>query len=142
MSKATTIILATIALATGILVFYFGQNQQPADAVSKWEPKTDEQANVTVTVTPVELSAEAQEWKFDIAMNTHSLELDQDLVKSVILIDDRGKEYRLLSWIGPVGSHHREGTLIFNPITPTPKSVELKISGIGNVIRSFAWQLR
>ena len=55
-------------------------------------------------------------------------------------IDDSGKEYKPIAWEGPVGGHHREGMLIFNQITPNPKSVELKISNIGDVVRSFVWQ--
>jgi hypothetical protein len=72
-------------------------------------------------------------------MNTHSVELDQDMTKIAILVDDQGKEYKPISWEGPVGGHHREGMLIFNQITPNPKSVELKISSIGGVVRSFTW---
>ena len=74
-------------------------------------------------------------------MDTHSVELDQDMTKITVLVDDQGKEYKPLGWEGTVGGHHREGMLIFNQITPTPKSVKLKISGIGDVVRSFVWQL-
>lgn len=75
-------------------------------------------------------------------MDTHSVELDQDVAKIAALVDDSGKEYKPLRWEGtPVGGHHREGSLVFNRITPTPKFVELKISGIGGVARSFIWQL-
>ncbi len=33
----------------------------------------------------------------------------------------------------------KEGVLTFSQITPIPKSIELKISGIGDVVRSFVW---
>ena len=80
------------------------------------------------------------EWKFDIAMNTHSVELNQDMTKVAVLVDDQGKEYKPISWQGAEsGGHHREGVLIFNQITPTPKSIELKITGIGGVVRNFVW---
>ena len=74
-------------------------------------------------------------------MNTHSVELDQDMTKVAILIDNQGKEYKALNWEGPSGGHHREGVLIFSQITSIPKSIELKISDIGDVVRSFVWQL-
>ena len=74
-------------------------------------------------------------------MNTHSVELDQDMTKIAVLVDGQEKEYKPISWEGPVGGHHREGVLIFNQITPIPKSVELKISSIGDVVRSFTWEL-
>jgi len=109
--------------------------------VQKWESKVNDQASVTITVTPTLLSAESGEWKFDVVMDTHSVELDQDMTKVAVLIDEQRKEYRALNWEGPTGGHHREGILTFTKITPSPKSVELKISDIGGVVRIFNWQL-
>ncbi len=112
-------------------------------ATENWETKIDEQANVTVTVTPSELGVESKEWKFDVVMNTHSVELNQDMVEATILVDNPGEEYKPLRWEGTgPGGHHREGVLTFTRITPAPKSVELKISEIGGTVRSFYWQLR
>ncbi len=108
----------------------------------QWEKKTDDQGGVTVVVSPLDISSQSKEWKFDISMNTHSVELDQDLVKSTVLVDDEGNEYKPIRWDGPVGGHHREGTLIFNPVAPIPKSIELKITGIADVMRTFTWQLK
>ena len=110
--------------------------------IKKWETKTDTQASVTVAVTPLDLSPQSKEWKFSIIMNTHSVELDQDMTKVAVLIDGRGNEYKPLNWGGLVGDHHREGMLTFSQITPTPKSVELKISGIAGVDRIFNWQIK
>ena len=150
-NKTLTILTLALAFLGGFLFFYRGgptrelvpvANQVSEQTTTKqtWETKTEEQASVTVVVTPLDLSLDSKEWKFDVGMNTHSVELDQDMTKIAVLVDDQGKEYKPLSWDGPVGGHHREGVLIFNQITPTPKSVELKISGIGDVIRSFTWQ--
>jgi hypothetical protein len=146
--KLITISILALAFIGGFLVFY---NPKPSSAPSqnnpatsgteqKWETKTDEQANVTVVVTPLDLSPRSSQWKFDIGMNTHSVELDQDMTKSVVLVDDQNKEYAPVTWDGPAGGHHREGVLTFNAITPTPKSINLKISDIGGVIRNFSWQ--
>jgi len=91
-------------------------------------------------VTPLDLSPQSKEWKFDIGMNTHSVELDQNMTKIVVLLDDQGKEYKPLRWEGAeAGGHHREGVLIFNKITPIPKSLRLKIFDVGGVVRIFAW---
>ena len=151
MNKITMISVIALASIIGLLTFYFhfqnpvsNQNQENSTSQSaqqKWEAQTDDQGNVTVVVTPIDLSPQAKEWTFDIIMDTHSVELDQDMTESSVLIDDKGKEYKPLRWEGPVGGHHREGILIFNQITSTPKSVELKISGIDEVVRSFIWQL-
>lgn len=146
-------ILSVLAFVGGFLIFYQSrpavektpatpETSQQTDNSQKWETKTDEQANVTVVVTPLNLSSQSAEWKFDIGMNTHSVELDQDMTKSAVLIDDQGKEYKPTNWEGPVGGHHREGVLTFSRVTPIPKSVELKISDIGGVVRTFSWQLK
>ena len=152
MNKTIVTTLVIIAFASGFLIFYLGrstrletpgieQSQQTADVAPSWESKTDDQFSLTITVTPIELSAQAQEWKFNVIMNTHSVELDQDMIKIATLVDDSGKKHKPLRWEGAsAGGHHREGMLIFSSVTPAPRSVELKIS-IGNVIRSFAWQL-
>ncbi|KKW22663.1 MAG: hypothetical protein UY66_C0034G0001, partial [Parcubacteria group bacterium GW2011_GWC1_51_35] len=39
------------------------------------------------------------------------------------------------------GGHHREGVLSFSRLTSAPKSIELKITGIADTIRTFTWQL-
>ncbi len=104
-------------------------------------PKIDDQASVTVTITPMGISSESGELRFDVVMDTHSVELDQDMMNVSVLVDDRGREYKPLRWEGAEpGGHHREGALIFNRITPTSKFVELKINEIGEVSRSFTWQ--
>lgn len=141
-----------IILAGGFLVLFLSGPKQKtapvADQASQQvspeqnlESKTGEQAAVTVTVTPVNISSQREEWEFDVLMNTHSVELDQNILKISALVDNQGKEYKPIRWDGAeAGGHHREGVLIFNRISPFPKSVELKISEIGSVVRSFKWQ--
>lgn len=115
---------------------------QQSVASANWATKTNDQASVTVVVTPIDLSAKSQEWKFDIGMNTHSVELDQDMTRSGVLIDDSGKTYKPIRWDGaPGGGHHREGVLVFSPISHPVKTVSLIILGIGGVERGFTWQL-
>jgi len=75
-------------------------------------------------------------------MDTHSVELDQDLVETTVLVDDQNKEYKALRWEGPVGGHHREGVLVFNALQPSPKSVGIKIKDLDGVTRSFFWKLQ
>ena len=152
-NKTLTILTLALAFLGGFLFFYRGgptkelapvanQANQQITTEKTWETKTEEQASVTVVVTPLDLSSDSKEWKFNVVMDTHSVELDQDMVKVAVLVDDNGKEYKPLRWEGAeVGGHHREGVLIFNQVTPIPKSVELKIFGIGDVVRSFTWQL-
>ncbi|KKT95008.1 MAG: hypothetical protein UW97_C0030G0004 [Parcubacteria group bacterium GW2011_GWA2_45_15] len=150
MKKSVITILSLVAFMGGFLIFYnlktvpspTQNNSDVLNTPQKLESKVDDQASVTVTVTPIDILSGSKEWKFDVVMDTHSVELDQDLIKTTVLIDDQGKEYKPISWEGPVGGHHREGVLTFSQIIPPPQSVELKISGIGDVVRSFVWQFK
>jgi len=153
MNKKIVTILLTVLFLGGFTIFYQSrpvgqkaqtdiQTVQGTTNMQKLETKTDDQASVTVVVTPLDVSPQSATWKFDIGISTHSVELDQDMTKIVVLVDDKGKEYAPIKWEGPTGSHHREGVLSFNPITPAPKSIELKISGVGSVLRSFSWDLK
>ncbi len=139
--KIIIITLSIIAFIGGFLIFYQNRPAEQKTLSTNWKSKTDNQLAVTITVTPIDIFSQSKEWKFDVVMDTHSVELDQDLTKVAVLIDDQGKEYKPLNWEGPVGGHHREGVLIFSQITPIPKFVELKISDIGDVVRNFDWQL-
>ena len=99
---------------------------------------------VTVAVTPQNLAASAKSWDFKVVLDTHSGELNDDLVKSATLFDDKGGRHVPLKWDGAgPGSHHREGVLRFNPISPQPQSIELRIQRPGeSAPRSFRWQLK
>ncbi len=152
MNKTVIIILSAFVLVGGFFIFYQNrpteQNQPAANQTGeqtnnsqKWETKTDNQANVTVAVTPIDLSAQSTEWKFNVVMDTHSVELDQNLVKDSLLVDDNGNEFKPTRWDGPTGGHHKEGVLVFNSISPLPQSLALKITGITNTVRIFIWQL-
>jgi len=155
MKKTAVIISLAAVLSGGFLILYKNrsaeqkapptseQAERRTNAKQNLEPKTDDQALITVTVTPVDVSAQSKEWKFNIVMDTHSVELDQDMTKTAVLVDGQGKEYKPMRWEGmPAGGHHREGSLVFEQIKSDQKSIELKISGIGDVARNFYWQLK
>ena len=131
MNKTIAIFILVLALI-GIFLY----------TPQKWESKTDDQLAVTVTVSPLDISLQSKEWKFDIVMSTHSVELDQDMTRATVLVDDSGKEYSPVKWEGaPAGGHHREGVLSFAPVTPYPQHLTLNIKDIGDVQRSFSWIL-
>jgi len=126
MKKLVIIILLVIALFGGLLIFYQNrlvkqempptdeQTGQQTNARQNWESKTDDRAEVTVIVIPIDVSAQSTEWKFNVVISTHSVELDHDMAKIAVLIDEQGKEYKPLRWEGtPSGGHHREGVLVF-----------------------------
>jgi hypothetical protein len=98
-------------------------------------------AGVTVKATPRASSGGA--WEFEIVFDTHTQELNDDLVKSVSLLAD-SKPLAPAGWQGdPPGGHHRKGVLRFNPVSPQPKTIELTIQRPGeSAPRSFRWQLK
>ena len=149
-----------IFVALVIALFYFGvfdtnkseqllsngeQVKQSVEEVrlKQWEAKIDEQLPVTVKVTPVELGEDAQLWKFQVVLDTHSGSLDEDLLKMACLADDENNVYYPIAWEGPgPGGHHREGILVFKAMSPVPLYIELKIKNVGGVSeRSFRWNM-
>lgn len=81
-------------------------------------------------------------WTFEAILDTHSVNLDQDLTKTAVLIDDKKNEYKSISWEGdPAGGHHRKGILKFKPVLPFPSKIELKLKDIACVDKSFRCNL-
>jgi hypothetical protein len=106
-------------------------------------PQTSSQSGVTVKVTPRSLSGAA--WEFDMAFDTHSQDLKDDLLKSAVLVVDGGTPFSPTGWQGDhPGGHHRKGMLRFKaPAASTPGNVELRLSRAGeSAPRVFRWQLR
>ena len=118
----------------------------PGDAVSNsssaFEAQTVEGGGVAVKVKPLALQGGAP-LEFEIAMDTHSVDLAYDMLKAVALRDDAGKEYSPMAWGGPAGGgHHRAGNIKFAPLTTPSKSVMLIVKNIGGVPeRTFQWNL-
>lgn len=151
--KLKEILLLSITIVIGVYMLFVSNNnmQHPIlgnftqgqnFVIKKLESKVDIQGVVTVEVTPVPFLPEDLEWKFNIGLNTHSIELDQDMTKVSVLFDENGREYKPIRWEGAVsGGHHREGILVFKSIVPIPKSIELKIVDIDAPVRSFVWNI-
>jgi hypothetical protein len=89
-----------------------------------------------VTIDVEWVSVDDASLVFKVAMNTHSVDLDQyDLSRLAILQDDAGNEYHPISWDSAPGGHHRRGTLTF----PVPDSLTRgKARYIEMVIRDVA----
>lgn len=129
-------LLNGLVLAAGMVAVAYAGDSVLAARISG-------EQGVKVTVTPVDVSAKADVWDFDVVLETHVRELDSDMAKSSVLIAD-GKEYAPLAWDGaPPGGHHRKGHLRFRPIKPAPESVEVQIRLTGEAApRSFRWILK
>ena len=131
----TRLIVLLLALTTGLLAAsgVYGASALPT--------KSSSAGGVTVKAVPRALSGGV--WEFEIAFDTHSQDLKDDLVKSASLVAG-GKTLAPAAWEGdPPGGHHRKGVLKFNAINPPPQEIELRIARPGEPqARSFRWKLK
>ena len=101
----------------------------------------------SVTIDVEWIKAEDDSLVFNVAMNTHSVDLDEyDLGKLTVLRDDAGNEYRPVSWDSAPGGHHRMGTLTFllpdSLSQEKAKYVEIIIRDVAGVgARVLKWEL-
>lgn len=104
--------------------------------------KTVAGGGVTVKVTPTSMAPGAP-LAFDVAMDTHSVDLTDDLLKVAVLRDEQGTEYKPTVWDGAgPGGHHRQGTLKFPAMPGSPKTVILVLKDVAGVPeRVFQWTL-
>lgn len=130
-----------------MIVFVFSNFQkrpvEKSQLIQKeWEEKIDERSSVFIKVKPVQMGGNTALWKFLITLDTHSVELNYDLLQAVILTDDKGSSIQPIAWEGASpGGHHREGNLIFERIEPSPRWIELKMQNVGGISeRSFKWE--
>lgn len=95
---------------------------------------------VTVKVTPPDFAA-TDTWAFKVVLDTHTQALSDDLLQSVVLVTEDGREIKPAGWKGAApGGHHREGMLEFAVPDPAPKVVELRMQRPGEAaVRSFRW---
>jgi hypothetical protein len=112
-----------------------------ANAVA-FDIQTSDANSVRVDVKPVALVA-GKPAVFEIRLNTHSVNLNYDIVEISSLQDGGGKIYKAVEWKGsPLGGHHRRGILEFQNLEGTPQSLKLVIRGVAGVPeRSFEWKV-
>lgn len=115
----------------------------PAGVAAELAEQKVSAGGVTVAVMPLNVDADAKTWEFKVVMDTHSADLNDDLMKSVVLVDGTGQRNAPISFDGAVpGGHHREGVLRFKPISPRPQSIQLQITRSGEAApRVFRWAL-
>lgn len=118
----------------------FGGSALAADLATQ----TSEGDGVTIAVKPVDLSAKATTWSFQVSLSTHSQDLSDDLVHTAYIVDRAGKkQITPIAWKGDApGGHHRNGVLSFKALTPPPKAIELRVQRAGEKApRLFRWDL-
>jgi hypothetical protein len=98
---------------------------------------------VTVAATAGNLGPEASVWDFAVVLDSPGEVLRDDLVRSAVLVDPRGRRHKALIWEGAPGEGtHRAGVLKFLAVEPRPDWVELRITRPGEAKpRTFSWLL-
>lgn len=113
--------------------------------------QTNEAGNVTVKVTWTNPGATGEGPRFEVALDTHSVNLDEYRLEDLAVLRAGGREVKPESWSDSGGSgHHRGGVLRFpaqvdgRPVVgPDAASVELVIRNIAGVAeRVFQWEVR
>jgi len=117
--------------------------QTEETAPESFSEQKDETGPVTVTVEP-KLNRGDTEWNFEITLQTHSVELDMDILESVVLLDTTGEEVKPVAWDGdPPGGHHRTGILRFAAPDPVPETITLRVKNVADVpVREFVWNAK
>lgn len=135
-----TILLALAASFLFLLIWTKGSASTPPP--TSYETKESEASNVTVIVTPKDLSF-GKPARFDVMFDTHSVNLDFDVAAIATLTDDQGNTFGTPIWSGdPPGGHHRKGTISF-PQTLSPRATlfRLIVSDVAGVPqRVFEWK--
>ena len=109
--------------------------------------RTDEQGAVVFAVTPLNLETTADTLEFDVAMNTHSVDLSMDLSALATLSTDTGITVQPTLWNAPRGGHHVSGKLVFpaiqdgKSILDGASKVTLTITDVDAPSRVFEWPL-
>ena len=83
---------------------------------------------------------------FDVALDTHSVDLDALDLSDAVLRNDRGETLAAQPWTAPKGGHHREGALAFEGDAQAFFAgavwIELVVSGVGDLPeRSLRWEV-
>ena len=110
--------------------------------------RLDEQGAVAVEVTPLDLNGATDRIEFDVAMNTHSVDLSMDLASLSTLRTDTGLTVAAGQWDAPRGGHHVRGKLLFPldasalPLLHEATRLTLTIIDLDTPVRVFEWELR
>ena len=141
MKRSTKILLLLILVSTGIIIGGIrGSAPASSQAQSSSETKENDSGEVRISVTPRVLKSGFPA-SFDIAFETHSIDLVFDVEDVATLTDTTGTTY-IPHWEGsPPGGHHRSGTLRFTPDLKRKTTLTLTLVDIAGIpSRTFSWK--
>jgi hypothetical protein len=105
--------------------------------------RTNSGGGVTVNVTYPH-SQNTEEPRFEVVLDTHSVNLDAyDLKALSLLRDDSGNTYQPVRVENKGSGHHREIAIVFPKVSAPAKRLELVIKDIAGIKeRSFSWDFQ
>ncbi len=112
------------------------------------QSQKDQQGNVEVAVKPLNLNNPGETLDFEVALNTHSVDLSMDLAALSILTTDKGLSSNALIWDAPRGGHHVAGVLSFPNVAGESilldhaSHLTLTIREVDAAERSFTWTVQ
>jgi hypothetical protein len=129
-------------LLTGILLGGLLGNSESFAAAASHTTQTVSGGGVTVKVTYLD-SKTSDELRFQVVLDTHSVNLDgYDLKAITLLRDETGKSYLPTKVENKGSGHHREVTVIFPKLSSQAKRLEIVIKDVGGMKeRTFNWDL-
>ena len=130
---------AVVAAVAGVALVARGDRDDTSPArASGLEAKTVIAGDITVQLEPHHIDATGAE--FRVALDTHSEELEMDLVAGARLVVD-GTDWPAIAWNGdgPSG-HHRQGRLRFDAAGAATGPVELSLRGFAAPVAA-QWSL-
>lgn len=142
MKPATKILVLLIFITTGIILGRMARSAPASpQAPSSYETKENDGGEVQVSVTPLALKLGFPA-SFDVAFETHSIDLTFYVEQIATLSDETGTSY-VPHWEGsPPGGHHRSGTLRFTPDLTKPTTITLTFKDVAAVPeRTFTWEV-
>lgn len=110
------------------------------------QPRLDDQGAVSVEITPLNLNDAWESIDFQVAMNTHSVDLSMDLAALATLTTDTGHTVQASLWDAPSGGHHVNGKLSFpvsaeiGPVLDGAKKITLTLVNVDAPERVFVWE--
>lgn len=135
---------------------FVGAQDQPFDGAQDehssgayWvesQPRLDDQGAVSVEITPLNLNDAWDSIDFQVAMNTHSVDLSMDLAALATLTTDTGHTVQASLWDAPSGGHHVSGKLSFpasaenGPVLEGAKKLTLTLVNVDAPERVFVWE--
>lgn len=152
MKPVKLLFLCFVVIVAALLIWVKVTYRDPANiknvppVVKSNTERISKEGTVTVKVIPSPLldTVDKKNWAFNVTLDAHTGSLDDDLTQTALLQNDKGESVRPKTWEGsPLGGHHREGTLIFEPFSQEPKSVTLILRSVGGVPeRKFIWEVK